>query len=85
VAGQNHFLESFARHGIGSGRLEFAFARRVRQEYLRFYHQVDIGLDPLPYTGHTTSCDSFWMGVPVITLAGQTSVSPIRRQPGTTG
>ena len=38
------------------------------------YDKVDIGLDTFPYNGHTTSLDSFWMGVPVVTLVGQTVV-----------
>jgi predicted O-linked N-acetylglucosamine transferase (SPINDLY family) len=41
---------------------------------LRQYREIDIGLDTFPYNGHTTSLDSFWMGVPVVTLCGQTVV-----------
>jgi protein O-GlcNAc transferase len=45
-----------------------------RHGYLQYYHRIDIGLDTLPYNGHTTTLDSLWMGVPVITLVGQTVV-----------
>jgi protein O-GlcNAc transferase len=46
-----------------------------RHTYLKNYHRIDIALDPFPYTGHTSTLDSLWMGVPVITLPGLTSVS----------
>ena len=48
--------------------------KRPRPEYLKLYQQIDIGLDTLPYNGHTTSLDSYFMGVPVVTLVGQTVV-----------
>jgi protein O-GlcNAc transferase len=54
-------------------RISFV-AFQPRPDYLATYHQIDIGLETLPYNGHTTSLDSFWMGVPVPTIAGQTVV-----------
>jgi predicted O-linked N-acetylglucosamine transferase (SPINDLY family) len=48
--------------------------RQGRRKYLEVYDRIDVGLDSFPYNGHTTSLDSFWMGVPVVTCVGQTSV-----------
>ncbi|HEY4328140.1 MAG TPA: hypothetical protein VGN88_00275, partial [Phycisphaerae bacterium] len=41
---------------------------------LHLYHQIDIGLDPIPYNGHSTSLDSYYMGVPVVTRVRSTVV-----------
>jgi protein O-GlcNAc transferase len=59
--------------GVARTRVEFA-GRQPRRDYLRLYHGIDIALDTLPYNGHTTSLDAFWMGVPVVTLVGNTVV-----------
>lgn len=48
--------------------------RRAGQQYV-LYRQVDLALDPFPCCGGTTSCDSLWMGVPFVTLAGDSFVS----------
>jgi protein O-GlcNAc transferase len=66
-------LDVFEQHGIERERVTF-FARHPRQQYLALYHGIDLGLDTLPYNGHTTSLDAYWMGVPVVTLVGQTVV-----------
>jgi protein O-GlcNAc transferase len=58
---------------VGAERVVFV-GRQQRQEYLRTYQRIDLGLDPFPYNGHTTSLDAAWMGVPTVTLVGQTVV-----------
>ncbi len=65
-------LERMAAHGIAPGRVELQ-PFRARSEYLATYHRIDLALDTFPYNGHTTSLDSFWMGVPVVTRVGRTS------------
>ena len=45
------------------------------EEYLRLFAEVDIALDSLPFSGGTTSCDTLWMGVPIVTMPGTRSVS----------
>jgi predicted O-linked N-acetylglucosamine transferase (SPINDLY family) len=65
--------ELFARHGIAHDRVTFV-DRVPAAEYFGLYHRVDVALDPFPFGGGTTTCDALWMGVPVVSLAGQTSV-----------
>ena len=67
-------LDRFARHGIGADRLRLQPAQS-RADYLAAYAQVDIALDPFPYPGGTTSLEALWMGVPVLTWPGDTTLS----------
>jgi predicted O-linked N-acetylglucosamine transferase (SPINDLY family) len=59
-----------AGQGIAEDRVEILKAPKGMAEHLALYNKVDIGLDPMPYNGTTTTCEALWMGVPVITLAG---------------
>jgi protein O-GlcNAc transferase len=65
--------QALAGNGLDLHRLEFV-DRLPLQQYMEQYHGIDIALDPFPYAGGTTTCDALWMGVPVVTLKGQTAV-----------
>ncbi|GET40205.1 DUF5672 family protein [Microseira wollei] len=67
----------FQQQGIEPNRLELSGWIAAKNEHLSLYNQVDIALDTFPYNGTTTTCEAMWMGVPVITLAGQTHVSRV--------
>ena len=71
--GRRRVTEKMKKEGIESSRLEFV-PRVGREEYLRYFSRMDIGLDTVPYNGHTTSLDGMWMGVATVTLMGRTIV-----------
>jgi predicted O-linked N-acetylglucosamine transferase (SPINDLY family) len=62
--------EAFAAHGIVADRLMFE-GLTPRAEALTAYNRVDIALDPFPFGGCTTTADTLWMGVPLVTLEGE--------------
>jgi protein O-GlcNAc transferase len=66
----------FAERGVDPRRVSFR-GPMSRQEHMMLRHEFDIGLDTFPYNGQTTTCESLWMGVPTITLAGETHVSRV--------
>lgn len=60
----------FEQRGIAPERIELLGKYPTSEEHLAAYGGVDVALDTFPYNGATTTCESLWMGVPVVTLAG---------------
>lgn len=71
---RENIIKRFAAHDVGADRLIMKH-QVPRTEYLTPYQEIDIALDPFPYQGITTSVEALWMGVPVLTLAGERFLS----------
>jgi predicted O-linked N-acetylglucosamine transferase (SPINDLY family) len=70
-ATQESVRRLFTQSNVAPERLELLGHHQSRKMHLEQYRSVDIGLDPFPYNGTTTTCAALWMGVPVVTLAGK--------------
>lgn len=68
---RHRFEEKFYSQGLNEDSVELIGHTPTRQEHLALYGRVDIALDTFPYNGTTTTCEALWMGVPVLTLVGQ--------------
>ncbi len=67
-----HLLAQLQALGVAAERVELAGQIQDRRAYLACHDHVDIVLDTFPYPGITTTCEALWMGVPTVTLAGDT-------------
>lgn len=67
---QAKYLRQFEKQGVPRDRITIR-GMRTYFDYLKQYGEVDVVLDTFPENGGTTTCDAFWMGVPVISLIGQ--------------
>lgn len=79
LAGQSHrgaerLTDRFKAVGVARNRLEFVF-RLPTADYFKTHNSIDMMLDPFPYNGGVTTCDALWMGVPVLTIAGNSYLS----------
>jgi predicted O-linked N-acetylglucosamine transferase (SPINDLY family) len=70
AATQRRLAEAFNKHGIDPERISFDNQFVPLGGHLANYHKIDISLDTFPFSGHTTACQSMWMGVPMVTLGG---------------
>jgi predicted O-linked N-acetylglucosamine transferase (SPINDLY family) len=65
------FQKNFKKHGIESERIECFQSFPNKFDHLMTYSEIDLALDPFPYNGTTTTFESLWMGIPMVTLVGQ--------------
>ena len=70
-------VSGLVQRGVAAERIEMLGWVPGWCEHLPLYAQVDIGLDPFPYNGTTTTCESLLMGVPVVTLRGDRFISRV--------
>jgi protein O-GlcNAc transferase len=70
----NAIHQAFEDRGIDARRIELRPAS-FHVDVLKEYADLDIALDPFPFTGGLTSCEALWMGVPVVTQPKTTVVS----------
>jgi protein O-GlcNAc transferase len=67
----------FVQRGVTAGRIELLSWEPSTGGHLETYNRIDIALDTFPYNGTTTTCEAAWMGVPVISLEGNTHASRV--------
>ncbi|SDA81058.1 MULTISPECIES: tetratricopeptide repeat protein [unclassified Janthinobacterium] len=69
--GYDTYIDWFAHEGVARTRLDF-YPRTSTGDYLELHNKVDLCLDTFPYTGGTTTMHALWMGVPTLTIPGNT-------------
>lgn len=69
--------EGFVSTGIEPERVETLNNTATPEQARELYGLVDVALDTFPYNGTTTTCESLWMGVPVVALLGETHASRV--------
>ena len=67
----------FKKNGIALNRLTLLGFLPNPTDHMSYYSKVDIGLDPFPYNGTTTTFEALWMGVPSITFSGNNHASRV--------
>jgi len=73
----DHLRKSMAELNIDLDRVTFLEPTKAYVDHLQAYYTVDIALDTSPYNGTTTTCEALWMGVPVITMLGDTHAARV--------
>ena len=71
---QQYYLDLFASHGVSAGRIDL-MGGTSQAEHMEAMLKTDIVLDTFPYSGGQTTLECLWMGIPVVTLPGETFAS----------
>ena len=64
------FRERLAALGYPLERIDIQCPTSDEASYLRLFDETDVILDTFPFNSHTMTCESLWMGVPIVTLRG---------------
>jgi predicted O-linked N-acetylglucosamine transferase (SPINDLY family) len=70
---REHVCQRLSNYDVAAERIEFS-DRIPWQQYMRVFDRIDIALDPFPYGGGITTCDTLMMGAAVVSLSGRTTV-----------
>lgn len=68
-ATRNHLRSMFSEHGVDPARIAI-HDRMPYDKFWELHHDIDVALDTYPCNGGTTTCETLWLGVPVVTLTG---------------
>lgn len=74
---QARIQQMFEDASISADRVELLPNIPDPTVHLGLYHRIDLALDTFPYNGTTTTCDALWMGVPVVSFAGDRHASRV--------
>ncbi len=77
IGAKEMFPRYFEKYGIASDRILIVPPTPSHRQHLTCFHDIDIALDPFPYNGTTTSCETLAMGVPIVALEGSSHVSRV--------
>jgi protein O-GlcNAc transferase len=72
---QQRIVDAIGAQRVSPDRIDFVTTESGAGAQLDLYPRVDIALDTFPASGSTTTFEALWMGVPVVTLRGETMVS----------